>query len=171
MALPPVLPLFRVPTPLLIFHSYVLFGLPNILSSRLKWGTAKIYEIKRKKVPSRAGSQPLSIPLSAARNGCELSWKCSIFERSIASLPRAPDRVYFSFVPLWAHCFTLRLGIAHFAWGLALAGRYYTNIHLGDGILFGSPGAGTGTYSSRVGVGATVRLLRARQVSGYLDVS
>ena len=75
-----------------------------------------------------------------------------IFERSIANLPRAPDRVSSWFVPLWAHHFTLRLGVARFAWGLALAGKCYTNIHLGDETIFGSPGAGAGTYSSRVGV-------------------
>jgi len=50
--------------------------------------------------------------------------------------------------PPWSNC-------------LALAGKYYTNIRLGDETLFGSPGAGAGTYSSRVGVGAMVRLLRA----------
>jgi len=75
----------------LIFHSYTLLSLPNILLVHPKSAIGKFTKLKLKKVPSSAGCWLLLIPLNAARNGCELGWQCSIFERSIASGPCVSD--------------------------------------------------------------------------------
>ena len=136
---------------------------------------AKICEIKHEKTPSSVNHQPLSIPLNAAQNGCVLSWHCLIFERSIASSPRAPDQVSIlgtrvSFLVPPAHRLTSRLRVGHFAVGLALACMYYTNVYLGYETLLGSSGTGPGTRSSRVGAWAVIHL-PARATGNWLFIN
>ena len=97
------------------------------------------------------------------------------FRRSIASSPRAPDRVSFreqasSPPPALAHPFALRLGATQFTGGSVLVGAYYTNIYLGYETIFESPGAVTGTLSSRGGGGLSIPLPRVLQVSIGLDL-
>ena len=144
-----------------------MYGLhTRCLLARLKCLTGKIHEIKIEKIPTPCNCHPISILPNATRNGCELSWQCSIFERSIASSPRASDRISFSgslsFPPLrsWARAFASRLAATESARGLALMGIICTNIYLGYEIHFGSPGEGLCTRSSWVRVRATIRLPR-----------
>jgi len=147
-----------VPPP--ICRPYVIFSLHNYLSIGL-FGTRPYRNLRNKnlKVPPHVRRQPQSIPLNAAQNGCELGWQCSIYERSIASSPRAPDRVSFlgtRGLPTLAHPFALRLGATQLTGGLALVDMRYTDIYLGYELLFRSPGAGPDTLSSRVRGGGVI---------------
>ena len=73
----------------MLYLAYIIV----ILLPHSKCATAKIGEIKSKNILSPDRRRTKFIPLNAARNGRKLSWQCSIFEPSIASSPRAPDRV------------------------------------------------------------------------------
>jgi len=126
-----------------------------ILGVVAKRAPNKNANINTKKVQLDSLNRPRSIPLKMTRVGIELRSGFPIFEPRNAS-----SHAHLIWFPFWehvspllvqqAHHFALRLRVAHFAGGLALAGMYYTNIYLGYETLFGSPGAGPGTRFSRV---------------------
>ena len=72
-----------------VAHMLYLTYINTLLLVRSEHVAAETCKIKIEKSATPAGRQPRSIPLNTARNGRDLDWQCLIFERIIASSPRA----------------------------------------------------------------------------------